>query len=583
VIVLAAVYGIGYAGGGHAVRNRVTWATLPVFGCALLLVPTAGSVSTFLACWELMAVTSLVLVVTEHASRTAVARAGVWYAVMTQAGFVALLVGLSVYGADAGGQTFAALRSAHLPAATAGVVFVLVLAGCGSKAGLVPLHVWLPKAHAEAPSPISALLSAAMVNLGVYGLIRFGVDLLHGGSRWWWLLVLALGSLSALYGIIQAAVAIDLKVLLAYSTVENMGLIFAGVGAAGVLRANEPALASLAMAAALLHVANHAAFKVLLFTGAGSVLRATGCRDLDTLGGLRSRMPATTALFAVGALGAAALPPGNGFVSEWLLLQALVHAVPAGGVVTAVAMPLAVAVVALTAGLAVATFVKALGIGFFARPRSTAAAEARESPPVMVAAMTVAAAGCVGLALAPTTLGTALSRAVATVTGRSTPIGGAVTLRLDDVGSSLSPLWIAVAVAVGLLLTGAVVRLATDGVARRRQVALWDGGAGAPTARMQYTATSFAEPVARVFDDVVAPQTDIVVTPHAESRYIIEQITYQRRVPDRIEHRLYRPIITAYGALGRLAPWLGNGSVHRYLGYGFAGVVTLLIALTVIR
>jgi hydrogenase-4 component B len=583
VTAVAGVYGIGYASRGHTPIDRVSWATLPVFACALLLVPVAGSVSTFLVCWELMAGTSLLLVVVEHASRTAVARAGVWYAAMTQAGFVALLVGLSLYAANAGGQTFAVLRSAHLPATSGGAVFGLVLAGCGSKAGLVPLHVWLPKAHAEAPSPISAMLSAAMVNLGVYGVIRFGFDLLHGGSRWWWLLVITLGSLSALYGIMQAAVATDLKVLLAYSTVDNVGLIFVGVGAAGVLHAMEPTLAALAMAAALLHVANHAGFKVLLFAGAGSVLRASGHRDLDVLGGLRSRMPATTALFAVGALGAAALPPGNGFVSEWLLLQALVHAVPAGGVVTAVAMPLAVAVVALTAGLAVATFVKALGVGFFARPRSAGAADARESPPVMVAAMAVAAAACIGLALAPTTLGTALSRAVAAASGRSALIGGPVTLGLSDIGSSLSPLWIAAALVAGLLVTVVVVRFATAGVARRRQIALWDCGAGAPSARMQYTATSFAEPVQRVFEDVLAPQTDVAVTPHAESRYIIEQMTYQRRVPDRIEHRLYRPLITAYHMLGRVAPWLGNGSVHRYLGYGFAGVVTLLIALTVIR
>ena len=186
------------------------------------------------------------------------------------------------------------------------------------------------------------MLSAAMVNLGVYGVIRVGFDLLGGGSRWWWLLVLTLGPASALYGILQAAVAADLKRLLAYSTVENMGLVFLGLGAAGIFHTSgAPALAALALAAALLHVLNHAGFKALLFTAAGSVLRATGTRDLDALGGLRSRMPATTILFAVGALGAAALPPGNGFVSEWLLLQSLVHALPAGGVVTAVALPLA--------------------------------------------------------------------------------------------------------------------------------------------------------------------------------------------------------------------------------------------------
>jgi hydrogenase-4 component B len=590
VVVVAAVYGIGYAGHGHGPNRRGVQAVLPVFAWALLLVPCAGSVSTFLVLWELVAVTSLLLVVAEHRHRAAVAEAGWWYAVMTQLGFVTILLGLTTYAAAAGGETFAALRAAHLSPTLAGLVFVLVLAGFGSKAGLVPLHVWLPRAHPEAPSPVSAMLSAAMVNLGVYGVLRVGFDLLGGGARWWWLLVLAVGGVSALYGILQAVVATDLKRLLAYSTVENMGLVFVGVGAAGILRASTaPALAALALAAALLHVVNHAGFKTLLFGAAGSVLRAAGTRDLDALGGLRAPMPATTALFAVGALGAAALPPGNGFVSEWLLLQSLVHAVPAGGVVTAVAMPLAVAVVALTAGLAVATFVKALGVGFFARPRSTGASAAVESPPTMVAAMGLAGLACLGLALAPAVLGPALSRAVGATVHVPTDILGRargdddVTLRLSGIASTLSPMLIAAALLVAVAATAAVARLVRVRVARRRAVALWDCGAGLLTARMQYTATSFGEPLQRVFDDVLAPQIDVDVTPYAETRYLVERVAYQRRVPDRIEHRLYQPIIAAGRRLGRLGPVLANGSVHRYLGYGFLGVTGLLIVLTVVR
>ena len=585
VVAVAALYGIGYAGHGHGPAARGVQAALPVFAGALLLVPAAGSVSTFLALWELMALTSLVLVLAEHRQRPAVAEAGWWYAALTHIGFVAILLGLALYATHAGGDSFADLRAAHLSPGVHGVVFGLALAGFGSKAGLVPLHVWLPRAHAEAPSPVSAMLSAAMVNLGAYGLIRVGFDLLGGGSRWWWLLVLAVGAVSALYGILQAAVAADLKRLLAYSTVENMGLVFLGLGAAGVFHAAEaPALAGLALAAALLHVLNHAGFKALLFTAAGSVLRATGTRDLDALGGLRARMPATTALFAAGALGAAALPPGNGFVSEWLLLQSLVHALPAGGVVTALAMPLAVAVVALTAGLAVATFVKALGVGFFARPRSAAAAAATESPPAMLAAMGVLALGCAGLALAPTALGSVLSRTVSTAT--HTPanvLGGGVSLHLAGIASTMSPLLIAVAVAVAVAATAALVRLVTARLTRRREVALWDCGAGAPTPRMQYTATSFAEPLQRVFDNVLAPETDLDVTPHAESQYLVAKVAYQRRVPDRVEHHLYAPVIAAARRLGRLGPVLANGSVHRYLAYGFVGVTGLLLILAVTR
>lgn len=585
VLAAAAVYGIGYAGGGHGPSGRGVQAALPVFAVAVLLVPAAGSVSTLLVLWELMALASLLLILAEHRTRPAVAEAGWWYAALTHAGFVAILLGLLLYAAHAGGDSFAELRAADLSPALRGTVFVLVLAGFGSKAGLVPLHVWLPRAHAEAPSPVSAMLSAAMVNLGVYGVIRVGFDLLGGGSRWWWLLVLALGAVSALYGILQAAVAADLKRLLAYSTVENMGLVFLALGAAGIFSTSgAAALAALALAAALLHVLNHAGFKALLFAAAGGVLRATGTRDLDALGGLRSRMPATTILFAVGALGAAALPLGNGFVSEWLLLQSLVHAVPAGGVVTAVAMPVAVAVVALTAGLALATFVKALGVGFFARPRSAAAAAATESPPAMLAAAGLLAAACIGFGLAPAAVGPALAQAVGIATHDPAEVyGGGVGLRLAGVASTVSPLLIAVAVLVALAGCALLVRLVSGRVVRRRAVALWDCGVGAPTERMQYTATSFAEPLQRVFDDVLAPETDVDVTPHTESAYLVARVAYQMRVPDRVEHALYAPIITAARRLGRLGPVLANGSVHRYLAYGFLGVTGLLLVLAVTR
>src|SRR6266568_2436289 len=352
-----------------------------------------------------------------------------------------------------------------------------------------------------------------------------------------------------------------------------MGLVFLGLGAAGIFHtAGAPTLAALAMVAALLHVLNHAGFKALLFTAAGSVLRATGTRDLDALGGLRSRMPATTALFAVGALGAAALPPGNGFVSEWLLLQSLVHALPAGGMVTAVAMPLAVAVVALTAGLAVATFVKALGVGFFARPRSDAAASATESPPVMLAAMGVLAVGCTGLALAPAALGPVLSRAAGTaVHAPATVVGGGVTLHLAGIASTMSPLLMAVAAASVKASTAVLVRLVTLRVTRRRGVALWDCGAGPPTARMQYTATSFAEPLQRVFDDVLAPETDVYVTPHDESQYLVARVAYQQRVPDRVEHALYAPAIAA--ARGPLLVGVMRQVRARLEGRAGAGVI----------
>jgi hydrogenase-4 component B len=581
VVAAASVYGVGYASGPG--RGRAAQALWPLFALSLLLVPAAGSVSTLLVAWELMAVGSLLLIVSGDPADTRVREAGVWYAVMTHLGLVAILTGLVWLAATAHTETFTGLRAATgaLSPAVRGGVFILLLIGFGSKAGMVPLHAWLPRAHPEAPSPVSALMSAAMVNLGIYGLVRVGLDLLGGGSRWWWLTTLTVGALSAVYGIVQAAVASDLKRLLAYSTVENLGLILVGVGAAGLFAdSGRPVLAALALAAALLHTATHAAFKTLLFLSAGSVLHATGTRDLDELGGLRTRMPVTTGLFALGALGAAALPGGAGFPSEWLLLQSLIHGLAVPGITVVVVLPLAVGMVALSAGLAVATFVKALGTGFLAKARSPAAERAHEAPGTMRTGMALAALACAALAVLPGAAAPALARATtAALHGASAQISGTVTGQVSALGSTLSPLLV-VAVTLGaVLLLRAGLTLASRGSRRRVPVPLWDCGAPPLTARMEYTATSFAEPLQRVFDDVLAPESDLDITPHAESAYLVERVAYSRAIPDRIEHRLYNPVVHTARRAGHAARGLADGSVHRYLGYGFAGVVLLLLVL----
>lgn len=589
VAVAASAYGIGYAADDDALRSRAAQLALPVFVVAMVLVPVAASVGTFLVSWELMALSSLVLVVVEHRRRPQVAAAGRWYAVMTHLGVLAILLGLAVLAAGAGGETFAALRAAEFSPVVRDVAFVTTLLGFASKAGVVPLHAWLPRAHPEAPAHVSALMSAAMVALGVYGIVRLGLDLLGGGPQWWWLVVLGAGAFSAVYGILQAAMSTDLKRLLGYSTIENMGLILVGVGAAGVMAAaGHQALAGLAMAAALLHVINHAAFKTLLFQAAGSVLHGTGTGDLDRLGGLRRGMPATTAMFGIGALAASALPLGAAFGSEWLLLQSLIHGVATAGMATAVAMPVAVAAVALTAGLATATFVKTFGIGFLAKPRGAAAAGARESGTVVVSAMGLVAGACVVLALAPAAIVPALAPAV----GAAGPLlaepvtDGLLTMRLTVATGSLSPVILTVAVLAAAFVLVVVLRLVAARSARRqgrppgREARLWDCGAGPMSARMEYTATSFAEPLQRVFDDIVDPELDVDVTHVAESRYLVDTVVYRQRVIDRIESRFYQPVLRLVGHWGRAGRWLANGSIHRYLAYGF---VALLVLLVVIR
>jgi formate hydrogenlyase subunit 3/multisubunit Na+/H+ antiporter MnhD subunit len=578
VAVAAGVYGIGYSHHGRAVQ-----ATAPLFVLSVLVVPAAGSVGTLLLCWEWMALTSLLLVLAEHAERAEVAAAGRWYAVMTHLGFVPILIGLLVLAVGDG--SFAGIRAAEHPPAVAGLGFVLCLLGFGSKAGILPLHAWLPRAHPEAPSHVSALMSAAMVNLGVYGIVRVGLDLLGGGPRWWWLLVLVAGAASAVFGILQAVVGTDLKRLLGYSTTENMGLVLVGVGASGLYAAaGDPLLAALALTAALLHVLTHAAFKTLLFLSAGSVVHATGTRDLDALGGLRAAMPVTTAAFGLGALAASALPPGTAFVSEWLLLQSLVHGprtAPGLDVVASIVLPLAVAAVALTAGLAVATFVKAFGVGFLARPRTAEAAAARESSPYMLAGMGLAGAACIALALAPTLVLPAVAGAAADVLHAGPAVEGAVAIQLVGVDGVMSPLLLVAALAVAVAAVAGALRWLT---ARRvRTARLWDCGGGPMSPRTEYTATSFAEPLQRVFDDVLDPVQDVDVTRHRESRYLVAAVAYRRSVPDRIETGLYAPVLSAAAAWGRAGRRLATGSVHRYLGYGFVTLCGLLVLLVVTR
>lgn len=579
VATVVGVYSIGYARREHWARFPLVM--LPVFVLCLLTVPAAGSITTFLFAWEAMALASLALVLTEH-HRGEVRSAGLFYAVLTQIGFVAILIALASLSSAAGSGDFAGLRAAAggVSPALRSAVFLLTVVGFGSKAGLLPLHAWLPRAHPEAPSPVSALMSAAMVNLGIYGIIRVDVQVLGGGPRWWGTTLMVIGAASAVFGVLQASVSADLKRLLAYSTTENMGLISMAIGASMLLGASGlSSVAAIALTAALVHLVAHAAFKALGFLAAGSVLAGTGLRDLDRLGGLARRMPYTTVLFGIAALGATGLPVGAGFVGEWLLLQSLIHTPQGDNTLLSLVMPLAVGALALTTGLGIVAMVKAFGIGFLARPRSAGAEQAREASPTMLVGMALAALGCVVIAVAPAALGPALARVAATLPSLGSARGpnlGAI-LRLPGAAGSVSPaiLTAAFAAAIGIALL-----LARWGV-RARPVAavrpLWAGGGPALTPRMQYTATSFAEPLQRVFDDVLRPDTDVAVTHVAESRYLIEKITFHTAQADAVEERLYWPVVRGVAAVARAIRRAHNGSIHLYLLFGAIGLLVVIV------
>jgi len=571
---IAAVYAIGYAEGPAS--SRTAWASLPAFLASMQLVPAAGDAVSFLLLWELMALASTVLVLTDHRDRAEVRQAALWYAALTQLSFVFLLLGFAVLAVQAGGVDFDLMSALDSGSTSASVGFVLLAAGFATKAGLVPVHVWLPRAHPAAPSHVSAVMSAAMVKMGVYGALLVSLRLLPAGPSWWGMLLLAFGAVSAVYGILQASVTSDLKRLLAYSTTENVGLMFLALGTALLLRSvGVGGPADSAVAACLLLVASHAAFKSTLFLAAGSVLHGSGERNLDRMGGLGSRMPVTALTFGVGALGAAALPVTAGFMAEWALLQSLIHGARPEDRLVAVAVPVAVAVVALTAGLALLTFVKAYGIAFLARPRSDGAAAAHESGAwTMRPAMMLSAAAVLALGLVPGLAAEAVTRA-----GGIGGVGrvGWAGLELAGVGAQLDP----IALSVMALLLAVPVLVVTLAAARRRprrRVELaWGCGGVRVSPRMQYTATSYAEPLARVFDDALRPERDIEVTHTSESRYLVERVEFRQRLGDAVEEWAYRPMLRLADRVGLAARGLQNGSIHRYLGYSFLALVAVLV------
>jgi len=580
----AAIYGVGYSAvytDGRA-SLRLLGVMLNLFLLTMSLVPLADNVLTFLLLWEGMSLTSYFLVITEHKEEETL-RAGGWYVAMTHLGLVFLLAAF-VLLMNGGSGAFADLRAgaAALALPTRNLIFGLALLGFGSKAGLIPLHVWLPRAHPAAPSHISALMSGVMIKMGVYGVLRVALDLLGGGPTWWGVLVLSLGAVSALLGILYALMENDLKRLLAYSSVENIGIVFIGVGAGLLFHAlNLSTAAMLAFVAALYHALNHTAFKGLLFLGAGSVLHATHTRDMNHMGGLIKRMPQTALFFLVGAVAIAGIPPLNGFVGEWLLFQALLPGVSLPQPVAAALVTLAVGMLALTGGLAAAGFVKAFGITFLAIPRSAAATAAHEPPRTMQWGMGLLVLACLALGLAPTAVIPLLGRVLAGIEGLpTTPPAFArnLSLHIPADFAQISP----VAVAVGLLVVLGSIPIAMGALRVNRTLRVgdsWGCGRIGQTPRMEYTATAFAEPLRRVFAELYRPTKELTIDFHPESKYFVQSIAYKSEIRPWFEEFLYHPLVYAVQWLSRQVRRLQSGSLHGYMAYLFVVLLLMLGAL----
>ena len=561
-----ALYSVAYL--SHAVpapRTGFVAAGFNVLLAAVEMVFVADGVIGFLFAWELMSLTTAALVATEH-ERPESRRAAFMYLAMSHVGTGCLAAGFLVLAHLSGSLAFSAVLAGSLVSGGArDALFVLFFVGFGVKAGVVPLHVWLPKAHPAAPTNVSALMSGVLITTGLYGLFRvcaFGL----GVPRWDWGMALALvGSLSAVLGVLYALAANDVKRLLAYSTIENAGIILLGLGAGMMAVASGRAeLAAVGLAASLLHVLNHALFKGLLFLGAGGVVMATGTRHLEQLGGLAKRMPWTALFFLLGAAAISALPLLNGFVSEWLLFQALLLGFQTTSTLSRLVFPVAGALLALTSALAAACFVKAFGISFLALPRGHGAERAHESPRLMLLPQAILAAMCVALGLAPGAALGVLRGVVASLPGvRPAPemVRGwfEVAPGPGTFDHLVSPL-VAGAVLFGLALAGVMSLRA--GYATRR-APTWGCG-GELTARTEYTATAFSKPLMMIFRAVYRPTREVETVGEA---HFPQEVRYRAKIEPTFERFLYRPLTRGILAVAERMKVIQAGSLHAYLAY----------------
>jgi hydrogenase-4 component B len=570
-----ALYSIGYL--PHAIpdsRTALVGASFNVLAAAVAVVFAAADVFTFLFAWETMTLATAVLVATEHEIRTT-RRAAYMFLVMSHVGTGALLVGFMILASAAGSLSFERVLAADIAAGPwRDVLFVVFFLGFGVKAGVIPLHIWLPDAHPAAPSSISALMSAVLIKAGIYGLFRVCAFGLGVPDVNWGLAVMAAGALSAILGVLYALAQSDLKRLLAYSTIENAGIILLGLGSGMTAMAlGRAELAAAGIAASLFHVLNHALFKGLLFLSAGGVVMASGLRQLEKLGGLIRRMPWTAAFFLAGALAVSGLPPLNGFASEWLTFQALLLGFASLSGVTRMNFPLAGALLAMTSALAAACFVKAFATVFLALPRSRPAAEACESPAIMLVPQAWLAALCLGVGLFPGAVLATLGTVLGSLPGLQPASGVAAGALSMDVGPAnfdrVAP------AALGLTLAAGVVGATMVAARRVRSVPTWGCGGELGPAN-EYTATAFSKPLIMVFRMVLRPTREVEALADV-SPYFPREVRYRAAIEPVFERYLYQPLMTAVlGAAGRLKV-LQAGSLHAYLAYVLVLGVALLI------
>jgi hydrogenase-4 component B len=558
------VYGAGYLWGSrHEHDLGAAWFFTTVLIASMAVVVVARNAVLFLVAWEVMSLSSFFLVMTEH-KKSGVQKAGWIYLVAAHFGTAFLIAMFIVLGQN-GSLDF----DQFTPAAHAGLLFVLCLIGFGTKAGFVPLHVWLPEAHPAAPSHISALMSGVMIKMGIYGIVRT-LTFLGPPPEWWGWLLLGIGLTSGVLGVLFALAQHDLKRLLAYHSVENIGIIALGLGI-GLLGIsfNAPIIAALGFGGGLLHVVNHSLFKGLLFLGAGAVAQASGTREIDTLGGLLKKTPWTGVTFLVGSIAICGLPPLNGFISEFLIYLGAFHGGIGSDSRMAVAGMVTIGGLALIGGLAVACFTKAFGVVFLGEPRTVRKAEIHEVGPAMTIPMVMLAVACLAVGILSPLVIRYLGPAVGLVSGLPAATIDELFMRGAN---TLSNITIASLGCLGLAGLAVILRLRLLKRRNVREAVTWDCGYARPTSRMQYTAASFAQPITDLFHGILRTRRHV----QQPEGTFPKSAAVETHTPDVFQALLFRPIFAGVQKGLEAFRWLQHGNVHLYVLYILITLLTLM-------
>jgi formate hydrogenlyase subunit 3/multisubunit Na+/H+ antiporter MnhD subunit len=568
-------FAAGYFRKGEGTPPGLLCMQYHVFLASMALVVLADDAYSFMVAWETMALASFFLVTANHRIPE-IRRAGYIYLLVAHVGAIGILLSFGVLQANTGDYTFASMRAQQLSPFWGSLAFLLAAFGFGAKAGILPLHVWLPEAHPAAPSPVSALMSGVMLKTAIYGLLRVSFDLLHVQIGWWGVLLLALGLATALFGVVFAAAQVDMKRLLAYSSIENIGLLFAGIGLATLFSAyGMRGAAALALTASLYHVAAHAFFKSLLFVTTGAVLHATGERNLGKLGGLIRFMPWTAWIALVGALTSAGLPPLAGFVSEWLLLQSFLFTPGLPDPFLNMLVPVVSAVVALVAALAGYVMVKFFGVIFLGQPREDKLAGARDAGVWERIGTLWLASGCVALGVMPAQfiqlIEPVTRQLVATGLPSEGRASGWLLVPISADRASYGPLAFLLGIAASFLLAYLLVRKLYHG--RSRRAPPWDCGFPFQTPRMQDTAEGFGQPIRQIFEPFFRMRRELPKPSDTRPRYRVV-------VEDHFWGWLYDPLARAVDRIARIVGLLQRGRISMYLLYSFLTLIAMLLLVT---